>query len=86
MVYNQGLPLIVNKEILPPHINNIQVEEIKFRIYEGQWENDFKHGKGIEKFANGTLYEGNIFILLRILCQRKTIRSRKVCMAQWVVL
>ncbi len=44
MIYNQGLPL-VNKEI--PHLNNIQVEEIKFRIYEGQWENDFKHGKGI---------------------------------------
>lgn len=29
------------------------------RIYEGGWENDFRQGKGFEKFANGSIYSGN---------------------------
>lgn len=29
------------------------------RVYEGIWENDFKHGKGYERFSNSSKYEGN---------------------------
>ncbi len=28
------------------------------RIYEGDWENDIKHGKGLEICPNGSRYEG----------------------------
>jgi hypothetical protein len=28
------------------------------RVYEGSWENDFKHGKGYERFSNNSKYEG----------------------------
>ena len=26
------------------------------RVYEGAWENDFKHGKGYERFINNSKY------------------------------
>jgi len=28
------------------------------RVYEGQWNNDLKHGKGYELFANNSYYVG----------------------------
>ncbi len=28
------------------------------RLYEGNWENDFKQGPGYEQFANGSVYQG----------------------------
>ena len=28
------------------------------RIYEGEWQNDFKFGKGYELYPNGNRYEG----------------------------
>ena len=28
------------------------------RIYEGNWFNNYKHGKGYEKYINGTEYSG----------------------------
>ena len=28
------------------------------RVYEGTWLDNFKHGKGYEKFANGAIYSG----------------------------
>ena len=29
------------------------------RVYEGNWENDRKHGYGYEEFVNGAMYIGN---------------------------
>lgn len=52
MVYNHG-GLVMGKD---GELHVGEGEENKFRVYEGQWENDFKHGKGMEKFANGTLF------------------------------
>jgi hypothetical protein len=28
------------------------------RVYEGEWENDLKHGRGYELFPNNSSYEG----------------------------
>lgn len=28
------------------------------RVYEGEWVNNQRHGKGYEKFANGNKFEG----------------------------
>jgi hypothetical protein len=28
------------------------------RIYEGRWENDQRHGRAYEKYANGNTYKG----------------------------
>jgi hypothetical protein len=28
------------------------------RIYLGDWENDLKHGQGMERFANNAVYTG----------------------------
>lgn len=28
------------------------------RVYEGNWENDYKHGSGYESFPNGSVYQG----------------------------
>ena len=28
------------------------------RIYEGEWLNDLRHGKGYEKYHNGNVYLG----------------------------
>ncbi len=28
------------------------------RLYQGQWENDQKHGRGVQIFPNGGKYEG----------------------------
>jgi hypothetical protein len=28
------------------------------RVFEGEWENDLKHGRGYEFFPNGSYYEG----------------------------
>lgn len=28
------------------------------RLYEGNWLNDVRHGKGYEKYANGNIYFG----------------------------
>lgn len=46
------------------------------RLYEGDWENDLKHGKGFEIFQNASFYtgfyangkpEGKFFISLKVL-------------------
>lgn len=29
------------------------------RLYEGNWENDYKQGPGYELLANGSTYQGN---------------------------
>jgi hypothetical protein len=29
------------------------------RTYEGQWESDFKHGKGFELYNNQSIYTGS---------------------------
>ena len=29
-------------------------------IYEGEWSNGHKNGRGVYKFANGDLYEGYV--------------------------
>lgn len=29
--------------------------------YNGEWKNDVPHGKGKEKFENGSYYEGEFF-------------------------
>lgn len=29
------------------------------RVYEGEWNDNYKHGKGYEKFNNGAVYEGS---------------------------
>ncbi len=57
MIYNEGGTLM-KKDNQLVDLNLIEDGERRFRIYEGQWENDFKHGKGVEKFANGTVFEG----------------------------
>jgi len=28
------------------------------RYYDGNWENDRRHGKGFERYSNGNVYEG----------------------------
>lgn len=28
------------------------------RLYEGDWLNDLRHGRGYEKYANGNVYLG----------------------------
>lgn len=28
------------------------------RMFEGEWQNDMKHGKGYERLANDCVYEG----------------------------
>ncbi len=29
------------------------------RVYEGEWENDLKHGSGLEVLSNGNRYDGH---------------------------
>ena len=29
------------------------------RVYEGEWQNDLRHGQGTEKYSNGDSYVGN---------------------------
>jgi hypothetical protein len=31
----------------------------KNRVYEGEWMNDVRHGKGYERYSNGNKYEGD---------------------------
>jgi len=28
------------------------------RLYEGEWENDQRHGRGYERYPNGNIYQG----------------------------
>jgi hypothetical protein len=32
--------------------------EVRYEVYEGQWENNQRHGVGKMKYFNGTVYEG----------------------------
>ena len=85
MVYGQNLALM-GKEVEEGQLLENNEDMLKYRTYEGQWENDFKHGKGIEKFSNGTVYEGTLSFKLRQLCEWQARGHWQVFVAQWVIL
>jgi len=41
-----------------PHGNGTFVEQNKYFVYQGEWKNGFRHGKGCQTFFDGSNYVG----------------------------
>ncbi len=43
--------------------------------YEGEFRDDQRHGQGVMRFEDGSVYEGNFKVSLVLICVRACMRA-----------